>query len=102
MAFDGSEGGTISVTAAVDLVGEFRDNYPEEIKGVFLGKDVLSTLLNQEGAEGLRIYFGQKASAGDFTVVVVAADCDENDMLNKIADQGVACPTNCSSTGSLR
>ncbi len=100
MSFDGSEGGLISLASAKTLVDDYRDNYPDKVKGLFLGKEVLNELLNQEGAEGIRIYLGE--ADDDFTVVCVAADSDENDMLEKIADSAVPCPFNCSSTGSLR
>jgi len=100
MSFDGTEGGLISLSTAETLVGEFRTNNPNKVKGLFLGKDVLNELLDQEGAEGIRIYLGEEDD--DYTVVCVAADSDENDMLDKIADSAVPCPFNCSSTGRLR
>ena len=41
MSFDGSEGGLISLASAKTLVDDYRDNYPDKVKGLFLGKDVL-------------------------------------------------------------
>ena len=101
MSFDGTEGGLISLSTAQTLVGDYRRNYSEKVKGLFLGKDVLNELLDQSGAEGIRIYLGE--ADDDFTVVCVAADSSENDMLEKkIADSAVPCPTSCSSTGGLK
>jgi hypothetical protein len=100
MALDGSEGGLISLSTAESLVNRYRTNNPNNVKGLFLGKDVLNEILNQEGAMGIRIYLGE--DEGKFTVVCVAADEDENDILDKIADSSVPCPFMCSSTGSLK
>lgn len=98
--FDGSEGALITIDKAKNLVDAYRDSFPNRVKGLFLGKDILEDLLNQQGAEGIRVYLGEENN--DFTIVCVAADENEDDIIGKIADSAVPCPTNCSSTGRLK
>src|SRR5690606_39130718 len=98
--FDGTEGALISETSAVTIVGNYRSEYGDEVKGLFLGRDILEELLDQEGAMGIRFYLA--ISNGNFTIVGVAADEDEDDIIGKIADSAVPCPPRCSSTGSFR
>jgi len=100
MAFNGTEGGLISLQQGAALTAAFRQNFPQQIKARFFGKDVLNELLNQQDAMGLRIYFGQNAQ-GHFELVVCAANAKEDDMLDKIADLSVPCPNMCGRSNAL-
>ena len=44
MAFNGSEGGTITLAAGAVLTAAFRNNFPTQIKGRFFGKDKLNQI----------------------------------------------------------
>lgn len=102
MAFDGREGAYISLEDAADLTANWRNGNNGSIKGYFYGKDKLQHLLDETGSEGIRIYFGETAT-GDKTLVLVAADSDENDIIvgGKILDFGEPCPSSCSVNNDL-
>lgn len=102
MAFNGNEGEFISIDKGGQLTAAWRGGGNGDIKGGFLGKDKIQELLDQSGAMGIRIYFGQD-TRGDKTVVLVAADADENDILanNLVLDQIVPCPNRCGAPNEL-
>ena len=76
MAFDGTEGGAITLAAGADLTAEYRREYPNDRKGHFFGKDILNEILDQERCEGIRMYYGI-ATNGDKELVTVGADADD-------------------------
>ena len=98
--FTGTEGALITLAVGKDLTGRFRGNFPTQPKGRFFGKDILNTVLAQAGAKGIRFYFGQDAD-GTLNLVMCGATSDTNDMLNKIADLSVPCPSVCSTPNDL-
>lgn len=100
MAFDGTEGGAISLADGAAMTKEHRMRNPTALKARFFGKDILNQLLAQEGSMGIRIYFGQDED-GNRQLVLVGADSDENDMLDLVADTSVPCPNYCSSANAL-
>lgn len=100
MSFDGTEGTFISLRNGAELTGKFRDTYPNQIKAMYFGKDKLQALLDQTDAMGIRIYFGLNTE-GKMELVLVGADSNEDDILEKILDSGWGCPANCSSTNLL-
>jgi len=100
MAFDGTEGGAISLAEGSALTKEYRLRNPGAINARFFGKDILRQLLDQDGSMGIRIYFGQDED-GNKQLVLVGADSDENDMLDLVADTSVPCPNLCSSPNAL-
>lgn len=100
MSFDGTEGTFISLSDGAELTGKFRDTYPSQRKAIFFGKDKLQTLIDQTDAMGIRIYFGMDTD-GKMELVLVAADGNENDILERILDCGLSCPTHCSSSNDL-
>jgi hypothetical protein len=100
MSFNGSEGGLISLQDGAAMTARFRTNFPTQIKARFFGKAVLDQLLNQPGAQGIRMYFAQNAN-NEMELVICAADENENDMLGMIADMALSCPIRCSSPNSL-
>ena|SRR3989338_7277742 len=100
MAFNGTEGGEISLETAADMTAAYRSANPGAIKARFFGRDILEDLMKQEGCMGLRIYYGLNEDAVS-QLVVVGADADQNDMLNKIADTSIPCPDQCGAANVL-
>ncbi len=107
--FNGSEGEMISLAEARSMCntykssGRFADN--KQIKGFFFGKDKLNELLDQNGAMGIRIYYGIEVvkCAHQPKLVLVAADENGDDMKgeNKVLDKGLPCPIWCPPTYAI-
>lgn len=100
MAFDGNEGGFISLTDGADMTSRYRDNNPGEIIAHFFGKNKLQDLLDQEGAMGIRMYYGINED-GVKQLVLVAADEEQNDMTSLVLDLNHPCPNWCSEKNAL-
>lgn len=100
MAFDGTEGGAITLNEGAALTKEYRSRNSSAVKGRFFGKEILRQLLDQEGCMGIRIYYGQDED-GNSELILVGADASENDILDLIADHSVPCPNFCSSANPL-
>ncbi|HLP33540.1 MAG TPA: hypothetical protein VK202_08715 [Bacteroidia bacterium] len=104
MPFNGTEGSAIDITTAADYTANYRLEYPGSVQAIFMGKDILNTILTQEGCMGIRVYLGKTtAGASDFELVFVGADANENDMIvgGIVADEGIKCPPKCGSINSL-
>lgn len=114
MAFNGTEGSFITLTAGAAMTETFRNTFlgnGRTRKAVFFGKDKLLEILNQTDCVGIRCYFGgvvttvdPKSSVIDFSLVMVGATANENDMLgemDKILDDGVPCPAQCGVSNAL-
>lgn len=100
MAFDGTEGGAIALSAGAAMTKEFRLRNPGSITARFFGKDIINEILNQEGCMGIRIYYGLDED-GNNQLVIVGADSDENDMLDIVADLSRPCPNVCGDPNAL-
>lgn len=100
MAFDGTEGGQITLEQGADMTGKYRDNNPGKLKGHFFGKDILRNILSQEGCMGIRMYYAED-SKGEKALVIVGADASENDMTELVADISMPCPSRCGSSNGL-
>ena len=93
MPFDGSEGSQITLPRAVELSGAYRKANPDKSVGIFLGRDILTTLLEQPECQGIRFSFGLDSTEAH--LVAVSADSNENDLFGDgyiIADDGSKCP----------
>lgn len=99
MAFNGTEGSFIDLNEGAGLTKTYRTNHKNKKIAQFFGREKLLTLLSQTDAVGIRIYFGERD--GEIELVLVAADANENDIIGKILDSGVSCPTNCSNNNAL-
>ena len=99
MAFNGSEGKVVTLATGAAYTAEYRTANPGAVKGQFVGKDLLKSILDQEGCMGIRIYYG--LSGETKKVVLCGADAEENDMLEIIGDESLPCPAYCSSANSL-
>ncbi len=94
MAFNGTEGAPISISEGAQLTQNFRNNMPNQPIAQFVGRKWLEALLAQEGAEGIRIYNGMDEE-GNIKPVMVAANAQQNDVLDLIVDQTFGCPSYC-------
>ena len=100
MAFDGTEGGEITLKLGADMTAEYRSQNPGETKAHFYGKDILNEILDQEGCMGIRIYYGLDSDENK-ELVLVGADANENDMTGLVADLSSPCPSLCDSNSPL-
>jgi hypothetical protein len=102
MAFDGSEGGFISLSEAADYTKNYRSSVPAgSTIAHFFGKEMLEDLLKQTGCVGIRAYYGQEDN-GFKNLILVGVTADQNDMVNGlIGDRSVLCPSLCSTKNSL-
>lgn len=94
MSFDGTEGGSISQSVAAAMTAEYRRLNPNQTKAHFMGKDILQDILDQEGCEGIRVYYGIDTN-GEKQMVFVGADSNEEDILDLIGDLSKPCPKYC-------
>lgn len=101
MAFNGTEGQAITLTAGAAMTADYRDNAGTgAIQGVFIGRDHIQDILDQTDCMGIRIYFGINAD-GENTVVLVGANASENDQLDLIVNSGMPCPPTCGRSNDL-
>lgn len=100
MAFNGKEGGEITLQIASDMTGRYRLQNQGEPIAHFFGKDILQKILDQEGCMGIRIYYGIDED-GTKQLVLVGADSDQNDQTNLVADISFICPNACSDRNPL-
>ena len=102
MSFNGGEGRAIDPNKASEWTSSFREEHPGEITAHFFGRDILMSILSQEGCEGIRFYYG--LDGGVPQLIAVGADSDENDQLggNRIvADESCPCPPHSSQPNML-
>ena len=100
MAFDGTEGGQISLETAATLTANYRSENPNSTIAHFFGRDILNQLLEQSECVGVRVYYGM-SDDGQQELVLVGVDSDENDILDLIADLSMPCPKTCSTPNPL-
>lgn len=91
MSFIGTEGAAISLADGAKLTSAYRKANPNSIKGVFIGREHIEHLLDPSNAMGIRVYFGTN-EVGANTIVMVAADANEDDMLDLVIDCGKPSP----------
>ncbi|MBI3233963.1 MAG: hypothetical protein HYZ42_07960 [Bacteroidetes bacterium] len=92
----------VTIAYAANLTKNFRNNHPTAIKGEAFDKDDLMVILSQSTCTGIRIYNGQN-DAGEQKQIIVGIDAAGNDLAidNKIAQNGLPCPTYCSANNPL-
>lgn len=100
MAFNGTEGGAITITDGAALTAEHRLKNPTALKARFFGKDILNQILAQDGCMGIRFYFGQNED-GVRELVICGADEFEDDILDLVADLSRPCPSDCPTPNAL-
>lgn len=100
MAFDGTEGGEITLSEGAALTEEYRRLNSGSTKAHFIGKDLINAILAQNTCMGLRIYYGIDEN-GAKQLVIVGTDNYENDLLDLIVDKTIQCPPTCGSANDL-
>lgn len=70
-----SVGEHIGFELGAKMVKEFQDAYPNENLGVFVGKEIIESLLAQPGCVGIKM-FNALNEAGEKTLVFVGLDSD--------------------------
>lgn len=100
MSFNGTEGGQITLQQGADLTAQYRAENPNEIKGHFFGREILTQLLQQNGCKGIRMYYGVDKT-GKKELVLVGADANEDDILDLVADLSLPCPGVCGNANVL-
>lgn len=94
-------GSIITLAAGSKMTKSFRTNYPNETKAVYYTADVYQDILAQTGCVGIRIY-NALDDDDNLTNVLVGVDRFGNDMTSgKVYDDGLRCPTVCSSANTL-
>jgi hypothetical protein len=101
MAFDGTEGGAITLMQASAMTAQYRTSNPGATKAHFFGREAILNLLGQSGCMGIRIYYGINPTTGAKELILVGADAAGNDMTNVVMDMSAPCPKYCSSTNAL-
>lgn len=100
MTFTGNEGALIELEEGALMTAQFRTAQPGDNLCIFFGKDLLTQLLDQENAKGLRFYFAHNGD-GKMTLVTVAADAEGQDILTKVGNKGTHCPDACCTDSPL-
>lgn len=98
--FNGSEGAPIGIVDAATLTQKYRTENPGKTKAHFFGREHIKALLDQEGAMGIRIYYGID-KFDQPQLVLCAADENQDDMLDLLMDFSVPCPDRCGATNDL-
>jgi len=100
MILDGTEGEQITIEEAAEMTAKYRIAHPNEIKGHYIGKNLIKTISSQEECMGIRIYHGLNVD-GSREVILVGVNEDGNDMLEIIVDRSSPCPNMCSKPNAL-
>lgn len=99
MAFNGTEGGIITLAEGAAMTKQWRRTNSNG-NAVYYGKNIINQLLSQPGVVGIRFHFAIDTD-GKNTLVLVGVDANENDVLSIIADRGVKCPILCGNKNGL-
>jgi hypothetical protein len=101
MAFDGTEGGAITLTQAAAMTAQYRTVNPGATKAHFFGREAILNLLGSPGCMGIRMYHGINPTTGAKELILVGADASGNDITNLIMDMSAPCPKYCSIPNAL-
>lgn len=100
MSFNGTEGKVISLADGATMTQDWRNEHASATKAVFFGKDHIEDLLRQDGCVGIRIYYAINES-NDYTMVLVGANEDQDDMTEIVINAGFRCPIVCGQANTL-
>ena len=100
--FTGKEDHNITLAEASDLTFNFRMQAgPNAVLGGFFGKDAVLAILAQEGAVGLRYYYGLDET-GKPHIILIGVDQEGNDKTEGLlAQRSVVCPPICAQENEL-
>ncbi len=96
ISFTGKEDHSISLADASKMTRNFQLHAaPDQIIGGFFGKDAVLAIISQEGAVGLRYYYGLD-DEGTPHIILIGVNADGNDMTNGLlAERSTMCPPHC-------
>ena len=99
---DGTGQFRITTDAAVQLLKNYRSGAPAgSVWGEFFGRDAVTSVLNQPGCTGLRIYFGKKSDSSS-ALVIVGVDSTNSDLTRELVlESGIPCPPVCDGSSTL-
>jgi hypothetical protein len=100
MSFTGNEDHTIPVRDAAEMNKRFRDEYPDQPKGIYFSQSTLSDIMEQSGCVGIRFYFALDSDY-KMRLTFCGVQEDENDILSIVGDGGMLCPPHCGSADQL-
>lgn len=96
--FTGNEGERISSEEAKRMRDDYEETMPEgEVLGLFYGRNLLNSILQQEGCMGIRFYLGRN-DEGKLELVLVGADREGKDMDDEeqiLGNRSYPCPPIC-------
>lgn len=98
-----NDGSFITLSEGAEYTARYRDLAPvpeEMIKALFVGKNKIKALLDQEGVVGIRIYYGINED-GVQNLVLVGALPNGDDVTDLIVEKLRPCPPNCGSANDL-
>ena len=85
----------ITLEEGIELTTRFKHNNPHGTKRAFLiSKAVLTELMAQDRADGIRVYLGEKDNQ-ELTIVAIATDSEGNDIQTIVMDSFLSCPSAC-------
>lgn len=91
----------ITLEQGSTMTKAYRDANPNDIKGHCYQKEIIQNLLNQEGCEGIRIYYALNAE-GKKQLVIVGKNAEGSDMTaGHIIDEATDCPEDCGDQSPL-
>jgi hypothetical protein len=105
----------ITLQEAQDMVSGYQSLRPDIINSnlsvdvlplnITFSKEEVLTLLEQQDADKLRIYFGVQGEENLIDLVLVAADANGDDIIPEedylLLDRGARCPYDCPSTSAI-
>ncbi len=102
ITFTGKEDHSISLEDASKMTRNFQLHAaPDQIVGGFFGKDAVLAIISQEGAVGLRYYYGLD-DEGTPHIILIGVNVDGNDMIDGLlAERATKCPPHCFESNDL-
>ncbi len=102
ISFTGKEDHSISLEDASKMTRNFQlQAAPDQIIGGFFGKDAVLAIISQEGAVGMRYYYGMD-DEGTPHIILIGVEADGNDMIEGLlAERALPCPPACPEPNGL-
>lgn len=101
MAITPDSGKQITLEEAKDLISNFKEKFPGQIKASFLGVNVLNLILQQQNVMGVRVYYGYNTATDVISPVFVGVNDRGEDMTAILIDRTVNCPVECDASSPL-
>lgn len=97
-----NENHNISLTEAAAMTKRYRDSIETgDIIAHYFGKQAIEAILAQQGAEGVRIYYGLDEENVK-QIIAVGVNSSGNDLYNGLlAERTIKCPMQCSLPNQL-